>query len=140
VNPVLPEAAAMAAARIIGNDTTITVAAQSGNFQLNVMLPVIADTLLESIGLLAGAARALDRAIAGLRPRNESMQAPLARNPVLVTALNPVIGYLNAAEIAKQAYAEGRPILDVAEEKTDLDRAELERLLDPVRLTRGGLD
>ena len=140
VNPVLPEAAAMAAARIIGNDTTITVAAQSGNFQLNVMLPLIADTLLESIELLAGAARALDRTIAGLRPRRESMQAPLARNPVLVTALNPVIGYLKAAEIAKQAYSQGRPILDVAEEMTDLDRTELERLLDPVRLTRGGLD
>ncbi|MEE4299736.1 MAG: class II fumarate hydratase [Pseudomonadales bacterium] len=139
VNPVLPEAVAMAAARVIGLDATVAVAAQSGNFQLNVMLPVIADALLEMIGLLAGAGEALERTVEGFRIRGERVAAPLARNPVLVTALNPVLGYLKAAEIAKRALAEDRPILDVAEEMTAMPREELERLLDPERLTRGGI-
>ena len=104
------------------------------------MLPVIADALLEMIGLLAGAADALARSVRGFRVRRGEIEAPLARNPILVTALNPVIGYLKAAEIAKQAFADGRPIVDVAEEMTDLPRDELERLLDPARLTRGDAD
>lgn len=139
VNPVLPEAAAMACARIIGLDTTVTVAAQSGQFQLNVMLPVIADSLLEATQLASGAANALARSIEGLVVNKERLTEPLARNPILVTALNPEIGYLRAAEIAKRAYAEGRPILDVAQEMTDLPEARLRALLDPQRLTRGGL-
>ncbi|TDJ37181.1 MAG: class II fumarate hydratase [Gammaproteobacteria bacterium] len=140
VNPVIPEAAAMVAAQVIGNDATITVAGQSGNFQLNVMLPVIAYNLLQSIDLLANVARVLaDKAIAGFEVREDNVAALLSRNPILVTALNPIIGYEKAAEIAKRAYAEGRPLLDVAEEMTDLDRKELERLLDPSRLTKGGI-
>jgi len=136
----LAEAALMAAAQVIGNDTTITIAGQSGNFQLNVMLPVIAYNLLESIGLLANALRALaDHAIAGFSVNEERIAAALDRNPILVTALNPVIGYEKGAEIARRAYAEGRPILDVAAEMTDLPRAELARLLDPRDLTRGGI-
>ena len=140
VNPVIPEAAAMAAAQVIGNDTTITVAGQSGNFQLNVMLPVIAHNILESIELLSNSAVALaDKAIATFNVRDDNLQKALAKNPILVTALNPVIGYLKAAEIAKKAYKEGKAIIDVAEQETDLDRATLERLLDPAKLAEGGL-
>lgn len=140
VNPVIPEAAAMAAAQVIGNDTTITVGGQAGNFQLNVMLPVIAHNILESIELLSSSATALaDKAIATFTVREDNLQLALAKNPILVTALNPVIGYLKAAEIAKKAYKEGRAIIDVAEQETDLDRATLERLLDPAKLTQGGV-
>lgn len=140
VNPVIPESAAMVAAQVIGNDTTITVAGQSGNFELNVMLPVIADNLLESIALLSNASRLLaDKAIATFKVNEANLKQALARNPILVTALNPIIGYQKAAEIAKQAYKEGRPIIDVAAEHTDLSHAELTQLLDPATLTRGGL-
>lgn len=141
VNPVVPEAAAMIAAQVIGNDATITVAGQSGNFQLNVMLPVIAYNLLQSIELLAIASRNLaDRAIAGLRVNESTLAAALSRNPMLVAALNPVIGYEKGAAIAKRAYAQGRPILEVAAEMTNLDLAQLRSLLDPLRQTQGGID
>ncbi|CDU06383.1 Fumarate hydratase class II 1 [Vibrio coralliirubri] len=140
VNPVIPEAAAMAAAQVIGNDTTITVAGQSGNFQLNVMLPVIAHNVLESIELLANSSVALaDKAIATFTVRQDNLDLALSKNPILVTALNPVIGYLKAADIAKKAYKEGLPILDVAERETDLSREELSKLLDPTTLTQGGI-
>ncbi len=140
VNPVAAESACMVAARVIGNDAGITVAGQSGNFQLNVMLPLIADNLLESIELLAAVAPLLaDRAIAGFHPRPEAMRRSLAQNPILVTALNPVIGYLKAAQIAKRAYKEGRPVLDVAAEETEIPRAQLAKLLDPAKLTEGGI-
>jgi fumarate hydratase, class II len=140
VNPVIPEAVCMVAARVIGNDATITVAGQSGNFQLNVMLPVIAASLLDSLSILGNAARLLaDRAIASFKVRDDKLEEALSRNPILVTALNPVIGYEKGAAAAKKAYAEGRPIIDVAAEMTDLSREELEQLLDPVKLTRGGL-
>jgi len=140
VNPVIPEATAMVAAQVMGNDTTITIAGQSGNFELNVMLPLIARNLLENIQLLSQASRLLaDKAIAGFQVNEHNLQQALARNPILVTALNPVIGYLKAAEIAKQAYSEGRPVIEVALENTDLSRQELERLLDPAKLTQGGI-
>ena len=140
VNPVIPEAVAQVAAEVIGNDTTITVAGQSGNFQLNVMLPVIAHNLLASISLLANASRALaDRAVAGFSVNQARLEAALGRNPILVTALNTVIGYELGAKIAKRAYAEGRPLMELAREMTDLSDAELERLLDPAALTAGGI-
>ncbi len=140
VNPVIPEAAAMVAAQVIGNDATIAVGGQSGNFQLNVMLPVVARNLLESIGILANASRLLaDKAIAGFKVNEDNLNAALDRNPILVTALNPVIGYELGAKVAKTAYAEGRPVKDVAREMTDLTDEELDRLLDPAELTRGGL-
>jgi fumarate hydratase class II len=140
VNPVIPEATAMVAAQWIGNDAAIAVAGQSGNFELNVMLPVSAHNLLGSIELLTNASHLLaDRAIASFTVNEAKLREALARNPILVTALNPIIGYLKAAEIAKRAYREGRPVIDVAEEDTDLGRAELERLLDPEKLTAGGL-
>ncbi len=136
VNPVIPEAVAMVCAQVMGNDVAITVGGQSGNFQLNVMLPLIASNLLQSIKLLAGAVSALDeKAISGFQVRRENIEAPLRRNPVLVTALNRVIGYERGAAIAKRAYAEGRPVIEVALEMTELDRPTLERLLDPAGLT-----
>jgi fumarate hydratase, class II len=140
VNPVVPEAVTMIAAQVIGNDTTITIAGQSGNFQLNVMLPVIAYNLLQSILLLGIAARNLaDHAVAGFAVNGERLREALDRNPILVTALNPIIGYEKGAAIAKKAYAEGRPILEVAAEMTKLDVGELRRLLDPMALTSGGV-
>ncbi|MFO1349269.1 MAG: class II fumarate hydratase [Gammaproteobacteria bacterium] len=140
VNPVVPEALAMVCAQVIGNDAAITVAGQSGTFQLNVMLPLIAHHLLQSIELLANGVRLLaDRAIQGFGVNRERLREQLGRNPILVTALNRVIGYEQGAAIAKRAYAEGKPIIEVAEEMTDIPRAELERLLDPVALTRGGI-
>ncbi|OHE85431.1 MAG: aspartate ammonia-lyase [Lysobacterales bacterium RIFOXYA1_FULL_69_10] len=140
VNPVVPEAVAMACAQVMGHHVAITVAGQSGNFQLNVMLPLVADNLLDSIGLMAASAHLLaDSAIAGMKPRRDRLDDALARNPILVTALNPVIGYEKAAAIAKRAYREQRPVLDVALEDSGVDRRTLEELLDPAALTRGGI-
>ncbi len=135
VNPVIPEAVAMAAAQVIGNDSAITLAGQSGNFQLNVMLPLIAHNLLQSIGLLANCCTALaENCIADFVVNQASIEANLSRNPILVTALNREIGYTRAAQIAKRAYSEGRPILEVAQEMTDLPRNKLRQLLDPGNL------
>ena len=140
VNPVIPEAMAMVCAQVIGNDTTITIAGQSGNFQLNVMLPVVALNLLQSVELLANASRLLaDKAIAGFKVREDKIKEALDRNPILVTALNAVIGYDKGAATAKQAYKEGRPILDVALETTGLSRKQLQELLDPAALAKGGI-
>ena len=136
VNPVIPEAVAMASAQVIGNDAAITVGGQSGNFELNVMLPMIASNLLSSFTLMANSASLLaDSAISGFEVLNENLEAALDKNPILVTALNPIIGYNKAAEIAKRAYKEKRPIVDVADEMTDLSRQELTELLDPRKLT-----
>ncbi|AND68082.1 fumarate hydratase [Dyella thiooxydans] len=140
VNPVIPEATAMVAAQVIGNDATITIAGQSGNFQLNVMLPLIAYNLLQSIGLLANVSRLLaDKAIDGFKVNKARVDEALAMNPILVTALNPVIGYEKGAATAKQAYKQKRPIMDVALETTGLSKDELKKLLDPVALTKGGI-
>ena len=140
VNPVIPEATVMACAQVIGHHTAITVAGQTGNFQLNVTLPLIALNLLDSIGLLANVSRLLaDSAIAGLKVRQERVREALDRNPILVTALNPIIGYEKAAAIAKRAYKENRPVLEVALEDSGLPEAELRKLLDPAALTEGGI-
>ncbi len=140
VNPVVPEAVAMVAAQVMGNDATVAVAGQSGNFQLNVMLPVIAYNVLQSIEILSNASHMLaEKAIDGFTVNEERLSADLGRNPILVTALNAVVGYEKGAAIAKRAYSEGRAVLDVAEEMTDLSREELARLLDPASLTRGGI-
>ena len=140
VNPVIPEAVTMVCAQVIGHDAAITIAGQSGNFELNVMLPLVAHNLLDSLHLLARVSTLLgERAIATFKVNEAGLQKALARNPILVTALNSRIGYLKAAAIAKRAYKEGRPIIDVAEEDSGLPRAELEHLLDPAKLTEGGL-
>tara|TARA_B100001765_G_scaffold185928_1_gene130707 strand:- start:753 stop:1481 length:729 start_codon:yes stop_codon:yes gene_type:complete len=141
VNPVIPEAVMMVSAEVIGNDSTITIAAQSGNFQLNVMLPVIAFKLLESINILSGAMDVLaKKAIRTFKVKHTNIQHSLNKNPILVTALNPVIGYSKAAEIAKRAYKEGKSIKEIALEMTNLSEKKLDYLLDPSRLTKGGIN
>jgi len=140
VNPVIPEAVAMVGAQVIGNDATITVAGQSGNFQLNVMLPVVAYNLLQSISILSNGMTVLaEKAIRDFSVNEDNIKSALDKNPILVTALNPVIGYELGAKIAKTAYADGRAVIDVAEEMTDLSRDELKKLLDPMQLTQGGI-
>ena len=140
VNPVIPEAVAMVCAQVVGNDATIAMGGQSGNFQLNVMLPVVAYNLLQSIEILANACRCLaDSAIAGFTVNMDNINLALDRNPILVTALNPVIGYEKGAAVAKAAYKQGRPVKEVAREMTDLTDEELDRLLDPKGLTEGGI-
>ncbi len=140
VNPVIPEATIMVCAQVIGHHTAITVAGQTGNFQLNVTLPLIAANLLDSIQLLGNASRLLaDSAIAGLTVREAHIREALDRNPILVTALNPVIGYEKGAAIAKQAYKQNRPVLKVAMEVTGLTEKVLKPLLDPAVLAKGGI-
>jgi fumarate hydratase, class II len=139
VNPVIEESLTMACAQVIGNDAAITVAGQSGNFELNVMLPVTAHNLLESIRILANSARNFaDRSVSGLMARKEVIEQMVGKNPILVTALNPLIGYDLAAKIAKTAFAENRAVLDVAKEMTDLSEEELKNALNPMNMTRGG--
>ena len=140
VNPVIPEAVTMVSADVIGNDVSITVAAQAGNYQLNVMLPVVAYNLLKSINLLSGACNVLaNKAIKTFKVNKKNLESSLAKNPILVTALNPIIGYKKAAAIAKKAYKENRPIIDVAAEETNLSVARLKKLLDPAKLAKGGI-
>ena len=137
VNPVIPEAVSMACADVVGNDVTISLGVQSGNFQLNVMLPVIAYNLLKSINLMGNAVPLLaKKCIKSFKVNDKSTTENLNRNPILVTALNPIIGYKKSAEIAKKAYAEKRAIIDVAEEMTTIERKELESLLDPKNLIK----
>ncbi|HKL19531.1 MAG TPA: class II fumarate hydratase [Halalkalibaculum sp.] len=139
VNPVIEESLTMVCAQVIGNDSTITVAGQSGNFELNVMLPVVAHNLLESIDILANAARNLaDRSVKLLSANKERIEEMVGRNPVLVTALNPLIGYDQAAKIAKKAFKDNRPVKEVAREMTDLSDEELDKALDPIKMTKGG--
>jgi fumarate hydratase class II len=140
VNPVVPEAAAMVAAQAIGLDTAVAIAGQSGNFQLNVMLPLLAADVLESETLLAHASALLaEKAIAGFVVNERRLSEALARNPILVTALNTVIGYEKGAAIAKEAYRSGRSVREVALEMSGLGAEELDRLLDPLGLTTGGI-
>jgi fumarate hydratase class II len=140
INPVISEATIMACAQVIGNDATITIGGQWGNFELNVMLPVIGYNLLQSVEILANVAQVLaDKAIAGFTVNRENIAELVERNPIMVTALNPVIGYDLAAKIAKRAYAEDRRVREVAAEMTELSAEELAKLLDPRELTEGGI-
>jgi fumarate hydratase class II len=140
INPVIPEATMMVCAQVMGNDLTVTIGAQHGNFELNVMLPVIAHNLLESIELLAAVSRVLaGKAIADFTVNEARIADLVEKNPIMVTALNPITGYDLAAKIAKTAYAEGRRVKEVAAKLTDLDATELDRLLDPMTLTEPGL-
>lgn len=135
VNPVIPEAVAMLCAQVMGNDTTITVAGSSGNFQLNTMLPVIAYNLLQSIEILAtGCTHLADKAISGFTVHHGKIAAQLAKNPILATSLNRTIGYEQVARIVKAAYKSQRPILDVASEMTSISREALHQFLDPTTL------
>ena len=140
VNPVMCEVMMMACAQVMGNDVAISVSNQQGNFELNVMLPVIVHNLLQSITLLGNAAGLLaDKAVAGFTVNRQHIAGLVGQNPILVTALNPIIGYDKAAQIAKKAYSEGRSLKDVAAEMTDLSKEELNHLLDPRKMTEGGI-
>ncbi len=139
VNPVIEESVSMVCAQVMGNDLTVSLAGQSGNFELNVMLPVVAHNLLESIELLANAANNLaDESVSKLTIREDIISEKIGKNPVLITALNPIIGYDLAAKIAKKAYAEDRALKDVAKEMTDLSDKELNTALNPMKMTQGG--
>jgi fumarate hydratase class II len=139
INPVIEESITMVCAQVIGNDSAITIAGQSGNFELNVMLPVVAHNLLESINILGNAVQNLtEKSVSRLSVNKERIADMVGRNPVLVTALNPLIGYDKAAKIAKKAFSEGRPVKDVAREMTDLSDEELDQVLDPIKMTKGG--
>ncbi len=139
VNPVICESVMMACVQVMGNDVVITISNTHGNFELNVMLPVIGHNLLQSIMILGNAARLMaDKVIAGFTVNRQRIAGLVGRNPVLITALNPIIGYDKAAQIAKKAYEEGRSVQDVAAEMTDLSKEELDRLLDPKKMTEGG--
>jgi len=140
VNPVMCEMMMMVCAQVTGNDAVIATSNQLGNFELNVMLPVIAHNLLQSITILGTASRLFaDKAITGFTANRERIAGLVDKNPVLVTALNPVIGYDTAARIAKKAYAEDRPLKEVAAEMTELSKEELDKLLDPKLMTKGGI-
>ena len=140
INPVIPEATMMVCAQVMGNDLAVCLGGQHGNFQLNVMLPVMITNLLESETLLGNVSRVLaDKAIAGFEVNRERIADLVHKNPILVTALNPVIGYEKGAEVAKRAYAEGRSLKEVAAEMTDLTPEQLDELLDPAKLTEGGI-
>jgi len=139
VNPVICEATTLACAQVMGNDLAIAIGGQSGNFELSLMLPLIAHNLLQSISLLANVSRLLaDKALTGFRVNARRMTDLVEMNPILVTALAPRIGYDLAAHIAKRAMAEGRKVRDVAREVTDLSEAELDQLLDVRAMTEGG--
>lgn len=139
INPVIEESLTLVCAQVIGNDAAVTTAGQAGNFELNVMQPVVAHNVLQSIQILANAVRnEADRSVAVLSVNKERIEEMVGRNPVLVTALNPKIGYDQGSRIAKKAFKEGRPVKDVAREMTDLSDEELDNLLDPVKMTEGG--
>jgi len=141
VNPVVCESVCMVSAQVMGLDQANTIAAQSSNFELNVMMPLLADNLLGMTSMLANSMDMLERlVITGFTVNSEHLAASINKNPILVTALNPLIGYDRAASIAKKAYQSGRPVIDVALEETELSRAQLEALLDPLKLTRGGTE
>jgi fumarate hydratase class II len=136
VNPVIPEAVAMICAQVAGNDATILIAAQSGAFQLNTMLPVIAWNLLGSIHLLSGAAEALgSKAIAGFIVNEERLRELAGKNPILATALAPRVGYDLSAAIAQEVVRTGRSVIEVAIERTSLSESELREILDPAKMT-----
>ena len=140
VNPVIPEAVAMACADVVGNDVTVSIACQSGNFQLNVMLPVIAYNLLKSISLMSNSMPLLaNQAIKTFKVNTKNISESLGMNPILVTALNREIGYEKAANIAKKAYQQQRSIIEVAHEETGMPLERLKVILNPAKLTRGGV-
>jgi len=140
VNPVICEAMMMVAARVMGNHTTVTIAGQRGNFELNVMMPVLALALLESITLLSNVARTFaDRCVKGIEANEPRAKELLEKNPSIATALNPYIGYEAAAEVAKEAAKAGLSVRDVVEEKGLLKPEEINEALDVRGMTEPGL-
>jgi fumarate hydratase class II len=139
VNPVIPESVCQVAARVIGNDMAITIGGQSGLLELNVMMPLLADSLLESLTLLGNVCRLFARrCIAGIEARPERCRQLIEESLALTTALVPHVGYDTAARLAAQAHAEGRTIREIAKRETGLDAAQLDRVLDAERMTHPG--
>jgi len=140
VNPVMAEMLNMACFHVMGNDLTVMLAAQAGQLELNVMMPIVAHNLFEMMHVLIGAIRAFtDKCVSGLGANREKAAGWLAKNPILVTALNPAIGYLKGAEVAKEAMATNRSVRDVVVERGYLTAEEAERVLDARRMTEGGI-
>jgi len=140
VNPVLAEMLDMACFHVLGNDLTVTLAAQAGQLELNVMMPIIAHNLFEMMHVLIGAINAFtDKCVRGLVANREKAAGWLARNAILVTALNPVIGYLKGAEVAKEAMATGKTIREIVIAKGYLTPEEADQLLDATQMTEGGI-
>jgi fumarate hydratase class II len=140
VNPVIPESTMMLCATVMGHDVAVTVGAQHGNFELNVMMPMMADHLLESIRLLTNGSRNLvDRCIKGITANKERAESLIEGSLAMCTALAPIIGYDSAAKIAKEAFATGKTIREVAREHKVLPENELNRALDPARMTKPGI-
>lgn len=140
VNPVMAEALMMACARVMGNHVTVTIGGQRGNFELNVMMPVIVEALLDSIQLLSGAARAFsERCVVGIEANEGRIKELLERNPSIATALNPYIGYDRAAEIAKEAAKRGASVREITDEKGIMHADQLDEALDVRAMTEPGL-
>jgi fumarate hydratase class II len=140
VNPVLAEMLDMAMFHIVGNDTCVMLAGQAGQLELNVMMPIIAHNLFEMEHVMIGAVNAFTtRCVAGMTANPDKATGWLAKNPILVTALNPIIGYQNGAEVAKQSLKENRPIADIVVERGLMTREEVEKALDAMEMTKGGL-
>ncbi|MCC6847829.1 MAG: class II fumarate hydratase [Deltaproteobacteria bacterium] len=140
VNPVMAEALLQAAAFVIGADLTVTLGGQSGAFELNVMMPVMAHQQLESLRILAAAVRAFtERCVVGIRPERERAAAAVEQSLAMCTALAPVIGYDAAAAIAKESYETGRTVREIARARRVLPEEQLARLLDPLRMTKPGI-
>ncbi|HEY3427026.1 MAG TPA: class II fumarate hydratase [Acidimicrobiia bacterium] len=140
VNPVMAEMVMMVAAQVFGNDTAITWAAAQGNFELNVMMPVLAHNLLQSIEILTAASLTFaERCVDGITANGERIRDLLERNVIIVTALNPYIGYDNGAMVAKESLASGRSVREIVLEKGLMTAEDLDRALDLKKLTEGGL-
>ena len=140
VNPVLAEMLNMACFHVMGNDLTVMMAGQAGQLELNVMMPIIGHNLFEMMQVLIGAIRAFtDKCVSGVQANPEKAEGWLAKNAILVTALNPVIGYLKGAEVAKEAMATNRTIKEVVVEKGYLTEEEAGRILDARAMTEGGI-
>ena len=135
VNPVIPEVVCQIAAHVMGNDLAATVGGQFGNFELNVMMPMMVTNILESIELLAGACRHLDeKCIQGIKANKEICETMVEKSLALVTALNPVIGYDKAAELSKRAYKESKTIRQLLVEEKILPPDQIKKLLDPWKM------
>jgi fumarate hydratase class II len=140
VNPVIAESVCMVCAQVMGNHTTVTIAGQSGNFEINVMMPVAAYNLLQSISLLAASARNFtEQCIRGIKATSKGPEM-VEKGLAICTSLAPIIGYDAAANISKEAYRTGKTIREVAREKTNLSEEELDRILDPSNMTKPGLE
>jgi fumarate hydratase class II len=140
VNPVIPEAVCQVVAQVMGNDAAVAFGGSAGNFELNVMLPVIARNLLESIRLLASVSRAFaEKAIDGIEANVEQCKAYAESSPSIGTSLNPYIGYEKAAEVIKESTKTGRSIRELVLERKWMTSAELDKALDVLALTKGGI-